>query len=148
MTAWFPNHWSFYLEAMEINDFDQSERSGPVRLDMIPTDAFDGTGMLVISKLPYELTVGVVKYHKMSAPPGLLFPESIERLTTGGRHRYRFATTGLGCRYWTFQCTRDLDCWFHDLSQVTESMVRKTWLPQGQEAEAEASSDWTVGTFY
>lgn len=140
------NHWCLYLAVSEANGAGQRVPSGYVRLDMTPTDAADGTGVLLISRLKDGLPNDVVKQVAMLAPPGLLVNEVIDRLKSNGRHRYRYDRTGLGCRYWTLQCTQDLEDWCEGLSPATAVVIRKTW--KSQDEEFQVTPNWTIGTFF
>ena len=104
----YVNHWCLYLSVSETNTDGQLKPAGSVRLDMVPTGGNNGEAHLVISRLSFEVSNGVVCEVSAPAVPNLRASHVIDHLCTNGRQRFQYGPKGLECRHWTWQCVTDI----------------------------------------
>jgi len=140
------NHWVIYLAvSQKIND--ELQPAGSVRLDMVPTGGDNGEARLIVSRLAYVLSNGVVHSIQSEAQNGLYVCHVIERLFTLGRQRFRYGRAGLECRHWTLQCVADIRGWFgQDFFSRTSHAVKNTW--SRQDVPMAETPAWTEGTVF
>lgn len=87
------NHWTIELLLSR----------GCVRLDMTlfnTSSTTDFRGMLKVSPLDYQLSVGHVAHFDYEVIGTRTVENFLYDITANGRHRYNMTTTGVGCRHW------------------------------------------------
>ncbi|KAJ9250301.1 hypothetical protein DTO195F2_8176 [Paecilomyces variotii] len=93
------NHWCLYLATS-----DESS----VRIDCQPSYSVPSTilpggskAYVIISELSYILSSDAQAQFFLNTAPGLKVKHVYDLLIQNGRHKYKFDSNGVGCRFWT-----------------------------------------------
>jgi hypothetical protein len=86
------NHASIYLLT--------ADGSSSVRLNMVKAGPVDTMGTYEISYCNYRDSNSSLHNFDIQAAPGLLVQHVISLINQKGRHKYRLARSGVGCRFW------------------------------------------------
>ena len=88
------NHWTIFLLVQD----------GAIRLSMQNQDSNpnNNMGVLEISKLDYQTSRNATIYWDFPPMPSALVGHYLHNVYANGRHRYRMAEKGAGCRWWVY----------------------------------------------
>lgn len=134
----YVNHWVICL---------QIAQGGSIRLDMSPNPTPGQRGTLIVKRLDYNASQGVVKELPFPAAQNLYARHVLDRVLQNGYHNYRYGEMILECRYWIYVVMKDLRDAGYIGGNGGESydVVRLTWTTGG--VQLARTPPWTQGSF-
>lgn len=137
------NHWVLHL---------QISQTGSVRLDISPTGVSTGAGCLIVRKLDYIVSSNAVKTYDLAVRGGLTVKSILDCLQSEHKDRFRFTSSGQGCRFWVDSLLALLRqrqiTTVGSETQTARAALQRVWGLGGQLVPAASQTPIMQGTFY